>query len=92
MCALIVPHNLRAIISVGYKKGFVTTTVRDIVLVKIQFFWSQVLNSKVSSTVVKCYINLIETWKGKGLLDFDNLLRQLIIGRSNQVTSDDFAD
>ena len=38
MCALIVPHNLRAIISVGYKKGFVTTTVRDIVLVKIQFF------------------------------------------------------
>ena len=37
-------------------------------------------------------INLIETWKGKGLLDFDNLLRQLIIGRSNQVTSDDFAD
>ena len=39
------PHNLRAVQSVGYKKGFVTSfTVRDIVLVKIQFFWSQVMN------------------------------------------------
>ena len=30
--------------------------------------------------------------KGKGLMDFDNLLRQLIIGRSNEIKSDDFAD
>ena len=36
--------------------------------------------------------NHIETCKGKSLIDFDNLLRQLIIGRSNQVTSDNFAD